>query len=135
MHIQVHGKRVEVGAALTEHVSRHLEACARKYFNRPVTATVTFSRDAHDFRCDARIQLPTGLTAAAYGRATNCYAAFGRGAARIEKQLRRHKRRLRDRHHAGRKPIEAGEAPAYVVGAADSAGVAAPDNGQQPVPK
>lgn len=98
MHIQVKGKQVELGAALTGHVTRQLEACALKYFDRPVNATVTFSRDAHDFRCDALVHLPTGMTATARGQAPDCYAAFDQGAERIEKQLRRHKRRLRDHH-------------------------------------
>lgn len=133
MHIQVQGKQIEVGAALTEHVTRQLEACARKYFDRPVNETVTFSRDARDFRCDGRIHLPTGLTAASRGRAADCYAAFEHVAERIEKQLRRHKRRLRDHHHERQKPIEAAMAPAYVLGAVDSAGAAMETGGRQPV--
>jgi ribosomal subunit interface protein len=133
MHIQVQGKQVEVGTALTEHVTRHLTASVQKYFDRPVNAIVTFSRDAHGFRCDAYIHLPTGMTAAARGRAGDCYSAFEQGAERIEKQLRRHKRRLRDHHHARRKPIEAGEAKEYVLGAADSAEDAAEPGSPQPL--
>ena len=47
------------------------------------------------------------------------YAAFDQGAERIEKQLRRYKRRLRDHHQNRPKPIEAFEAPAYVLQAAE----------------
>jgi ribosomal subunit interface protein len=133
MHIQVQGKQVEVGAALTEHVTRQLTVSVQKYFDRPVNATVTFSRDAHDFRCDTQIHLPTGLTAAARGRAGDCYAAFEQGSERIEKQLRRYKRRLRDHHNTRRKPIEAIAAPAYVLGAADSGEEAAEPDSLQPV--
>lgn len=133
MHIQVQGKQVEVGAALTEHVTRQLSASVQKFFDRPVNAIVTFSRDARAFRCDAHINLPTGLTAAARATAHDCYAAFEQGAERLEKQLRRYKRRLRDHHQKRRKPIEAVEAPAYVVGAADSTDDAAETDGQQPV--
>lgn len=129
MHIKVQGKQVEVGAALTEHATRHLTASARKYFERPVNATVTFSRDAYDFRCDARVHLPTGLTAASRGRGPDCYAAFEQAAERLEKQLRRHKRRLCDHHHDRRMPIEATATPAYVLGAADSADEAAEPGG------
>jgi ribosomal subunit interface protein len=133
MHIQVQGKQVEVGAALTQHVRQALTASVSKYFDRPVNATVTFSRDAHDFRCDAHINLPTGLTAAARGRAQDCYAAFEQGAERIEKQLRRYKRRLRDHHQSKRKSIEATEASAYVLGAADSPERPAETDSPQPV--
>lgn len=118
MRIQVQGKQIDVGPALTEHVSRQLSASIEKYFDRPVDATVTFSRDAHSFRCDARVNLPTGLTAASTGMASDVYAAFDQGAERIEKQIRRYKRRLRDHHQNRREPIEALEAPAYVIDAA-----------------
>lgn len=133
MHIRVQGKQVEVGTALTEHVTEHLTASVQKYFDRPVNAIVTFSRDAHDFRCDAQIHLPTGLTAASRGKAGDCYAAYEQGAERIEKQLRRYKRRLRDHHHNRRKPIEAIEAAAYVLGASDSAEEEAEPDNLQPV--
>ncbi len=133
MHIQVKGKQVEVGAALTEHVERALAASVSKYFDRPVNATVTFSRDAHAFRCDAQVHLATGLTAASRGTALDCYAAFEQAAERIEKQLRRYKRRLRDHHQNRRKPIEAFDEPAYVLEAAElSDGSAEPDS-LQPV--
>lgn len=121
MHIQVQGKQVEVGTALTEHVREHLAACARKYFDRPVTVTATFSRDAYHFCCDTRIHLPTGFTAKSEGRAADCYAAFAQAFNRLEKQVRRHKRRIRDHHPQGRKAIEAAGSPAYVLPPEDSA--------------
>lgn len=123
MHIQVQGKQVEVGEALTEHVREHLAACARKYFDRPVTVTATFSRDAYHFCCDTRIHLPTGFTATSEGRAADCYAAFTHAFNKLEKQIRRHKRRIRDHHPLGRKAIEAAGAPAYVLPSDDSAAV------------
>lgn len=123
MHIQVQGKQVEVGAALTEHVREHLAACAQKYFDRPVTITATFSRDAYNFCCDTRIHLPTGFTATSEGRAADCYAAFAQAFNKLEKQVRRHKRRIRDHHPQGRRAIEAAGSPAYVLPSDDSAAV------------
>ena len=119
MRVQVQGKQIDVGSALTEHVTRALTAAVEKYFDRPVEATVTFSRDARAFRCDAHVHLPTGLVAASSATGQDVYAAFDQGAERIEKQIRRYKRRLRDHHQNRRKPIEAVEAPAYVLRAAN----------------
>jgi ribosomal subunit interface protein len=119
MRIQVQGKQIEVGNALTEHVTRQLSAAVEKYFDRPVEAIVTFSRDARAYRCDAHVRLPTGLTAASSATASDVYLAFEQGAERIEKQIRRYKRRLRDYHANRRKPIEAYEATAYVLDAGD----------------
>jgi ribosomal subunit interface protein len=115
MRIQVQGKQIDVGNALTEHVTRQLSAAVEKYFDRPIEAIVTFSRDARAYRCDAHVHLPTGLTAASSATASDVYAAFEQGAERIEKQIRRYKRRLRDHHQNRRKPIEAVEAAAYVL--------------------
>lgn len=133
MQIQVQGKQIDVGPALTEHATRQISAAVQKYFDRPVTATVTFSRDANAFRCDAHIHLPTGMTAAASGTAHEVYAAFEQLAGKIEKQIRRYKRRLRDHHHNHRTPIEGIEAPAYVLGAPDSGDEAEEPDGFQPV--
>lgn len=133
MRVQVQGKQVAVGPALTEHVTRHLTTAVEKYFDRPVAATVTFSRDAHAFRCDAHIHLPTGMSAASRAVAHDAYAAFEQSAERLEKQLRRYKRRLRDHNHDRRKPIEAVEATAYVLVADGSSGESEEPESLQPV--
>lgn len=115
MQIQVKGKQIDVGDALTEHVQAHLSAAVAKYFDRPVDATVTFSRDGRGLRCDAHVHLPTGIVAQATATAHEAYAAFDQGAERIEKQLRRYKRRLRDHHRQRKEPVDANPAAAYVL--------------------
>lgn len=98
MQIQIKGKQIDVGDALTEHVETQLSEMVSKYFDRPVEAMITFSRDARAFRCDSHVHLPTGLIAQSSAKAQEIYAAFEQSAERIEKQLRRYKRRLRDHH-------------------------------------
>lgn len=121
MQIQVNGKQIDVGSALTEHVKSNLADAVSKYFDRPVDATVTFSKDRHEFRCDAHVHLPTGLVVQSKGTAADVYAAFDQGAERIEKQLRRYKRRLRDHHKSRAKPVDATDAAAYVLEASSKA--------------
>lgn len=118
MHIQVKGKQIDVGASLTEHVETNLSEAISKYFDRPVEATVTFSKDRHNFRCDSHVHLPTGLLVQSSGSAAEVYAAYEASAEKIEKQLRRYKRRLRNHHRDRRKPVEVSAAPAYVLEAA-----------------
>jgi ribosomal subunit interface protein len=115
MHIQVKGKQISVGEALSEHVERQLTAAVEKYFDRSVDAIVTFSKDRHTFRCDAHVHLPTGLTAQSSATANDVYAAFDQGAERIEKQIRRYKRRLRDHHQHRKAPVETVAATSYVL--------------------
>lgn len=107
MRIQVSGKQIDVGEALQGHVAAELTEATAKYAGRPTDATVVFSRPGHGLACEIIVHLSTGLTAQANGAAADAYAAFDAALGRMAKQLRRHKRRLKD-HHAGRSgPIAA----------------------------
>ncbi|SET62634.1 ribosome hibernation-promoting factor, HPF/YfiA family [Oceanicella actignis] len=119
MFIQVNGKQIDVGDALRTHVEEHFGAAVTKYAERPTECIVTFSRDRHEILCDALVHLSTGLTAKARGRATEPYAAAADACDRLEKQLRRYKRRLKDHHKKRSEPVEALEAPSYVISSAD----------------
>ncbi len=133
MQIQVKGKQIDVGEALTEHVKGNLGDAIAKYFDRPVDATMTFSKDRHQFRCDAHVHLPTGLVVQSSGVAADGYAAYDQAAERIEKQLRRYKRRLRDHHKHRAKPVDVTDATAYVLEAASAAPEAEEPESLQPV--
>lgn len=100
MRIQVSGKQIDIGDALRTHVEDRLLEAVGKYFDRPVEAMVTFSKDRHEFVSDSSVHLPTGMTVQAKGRAGEVYASFEGSVERMEKQLRRYKRRLRDHHRA-----------------------------------
>ena len=107
MRIQVSGKQIDIGEALQGHVAAELTEATAKYAGRPTDATVVFSRPGHGLACEIVVHLSTGLTAQANGAAADAYAAFDAALNRMSKQLRRHKRRLKD-HHAGRSgPITA----------------------------
>lgn len=134
MHTKISGKHIDIGDALRTHVDGKLAESVTKYFDRPVDANVVFSRDGHGFRCDSSVHLPTGLTAKAQGQHSEIYAAFDQSAERIEKQLRRYKRRLKDHHQNRTDPIEALEAQSYVLAnAAEDEPAPEAENGAQPV--
>ncbi|MEM8572100.1 MAG: ribosome-associated translation inhibitor RaiA [Pseudomonadota bacterium] len=132
MHIQITGKHIDVGDALRSHVTDTLGGSVGKYFERPVDALVTFSKDAHEFVCDLSVHLPTGLTVQAKSRTSEIYAAFEGAVDRMEKQLRRYKRRLKDHHRSRENPIEASGAPSYILAASDHEEEKEPDS-LQPV--
>lgn len=115
MRYQISGKQIDIGEALQTHVKAELGEVVEKYAQRPTEAVVVFSRSAHEFVCEAVIHLATGLTAQAKGHATEIYAAFESCREKMDKQLRRYKRRLRN-HHADRsQPVEFGEGAAYIL--------------------
>ncbi|MGV3770273.1 MAG: ribosome hibernation-promoting factor, HPF/YfiA family [Sphingobium phenoxybenzoativorans] len=99
MDIRVSGHQVETGNALKEHVWTRLEAVAEKYFARAISAQVTFRKAPHGaFHCDIVCHVMTGLILKGAGEAQDAHPAFDIAADRIEKQLRRYMRRLKDRH-------------------------------------
>lgn len=100
MDIRVSGHQIDTGEALRGHVDSRLHAIADKYFSRAISAQVTFGKGPYDhsFTCDIVGHVPQGVVLKGRGAAADAHAAFDQAADRIEKQLRRYKRRLKDRH-------------------------------------
>ncbi|PYF11836.1 SSU ribosomal protein S30P /sigma 54 modulation protein [Rhodobacter viridis] len=117
MRYQISGKQLDVGEALQTHVKTELGETVDKYMQRPTDATVVFSRTSHEYVCEITVHLSTGLTASAAGRAGEVYAAFEACREKMDKQLRRHKRRLKDHHRERVTPVEFDAAGLYVLAA------------------
>ena len=132
MRYQISGKQIDVGDALSTHVKTELGETIDKYSQRPTDATVIFSRNAHEFTCDAVVHLSTGLNVQAKGASTEIYAAFEQCKERMDKQLRRYKRRLKDHHKDRAEPIAFEPAGMYVL-AADEEEWEARDDGLHPM--
>jgi ribosomal subunit interface protein len=115
MRYQISGQQINIGEALQEHVKRDLDDVSGKYAERPTDANIIFSRSAHEYVCEITIHLSTGLNASAKARETEIYAAFDSCSAKLEKQLRRYKRRLKDHHRQRVQPIELSDASSYVL--------------------
>lgn len=113
MRIQVSGQQIDIGEALQTHVRSRLDAGVAKYFDDPVDGTVTFARDGNDYRADCSVHLKSGMVLHAEGRSVDIHASFDQAVERMEKRLRRYKRRLKD-HHA-RPRAEALPAQAFVI--------------------
>lgn len=98
MEIRVSGHQVDTGQAFRDHVDERLEAIATKYFDRAIGANVTLSAGPYgDFVCDIMMHVMQGLILKGSNRGQTANLAFDGAADRIEKQLRRYMRRLKDR--------------------------------------
>jgi ribosomal subunit interface protein len=102
MDIRVSGHQVDTGAALKAHVSDRMQAIADKYFSRALSTHVTFGKGPHDhgFACDIISHVMHGVVLKGAGSAKDAHLAFDDASNKIEKQLRRYKRRLKDRSAA-----------------------------------
>lgn len=115
MRYQISGRQIDIGNALQVHVKDVLGSVMAKYAERPTDANVIFSKSAHEFVCESTVHLSTGLTATAKAHETEIYAAFDSCAAKMEKQLRRYKRRLKDHHKDRIDPVEHIGASSYIL--------------------
>lgn len=119
MDIRVSGHQVDTGSALQAHVEERLAGIVEKYFDRAIASHVTLGKaPAGAFGCDIVMHVMQGLILKSQADAHNAHQAFEAAAEKIEKQLRRYKRRIKDRHeqsaHAARE-----EEAAYVIFASD----------------
>jgi ribosomal subunit interface protein len=115
MRYQISGKHIDIGEALQTHVKSELGEIVEKYAQRPTEAVIVFSKSAHEHVCEAVIHLSTGLTAQAKGHATEIYAAFESCREKMDKQLRRYKRRLRNHHRDRPTPVEFEQGSSYIL--------------------
>ncbi len=110
MDIRVSGHQVDTGEALRSRVAERLTAMTEKHHSRATSSHVIFGKGPHDhgFTCEILVYIP-GDVLKATDRAADAHAAFEAAADKVEKQLRRHHRRLKD-HHAADVPDALDEA-------------------------
>ena len=132
MRYQITGKQIDIGEALQTHVRTELGSTLDKYAGRPTDATVIFSKSAHEYVCEAIVHLSTGLTTQARGHSTEIYAALDQCVEKMDKQLRRYKRRLKDHHRDRSEPVELSGASSYIL-ASEDAGTESEPESLQPI--
>ena len=115
MRYQISGKQIDIGEALQTHVKTEMNEILSKYAGRPTEAYVVFSKSAHEYVCETVVHLSTGLNAQATGKASEIYPAFDASSEKMDKQLRRYKRRLKDHHRDRVQPVELSDAGSYIL--------------------
>jgi ribosomal subunit interface protein len=99
MHIVVSGKQLDLGEALQTHVREKLSAGVTKYYEKALEAHVTFRPEAHMIHAEAAVKVGHDIDVHAAAEATEPYAAFDALLDKVEKQLRRDKRKRRNHHN------------------------------------
>jgi putative sigma-54 modulation protein len=115
MGLRISGKNLDVGEALRGQATDRVTSAIAKYYDGGVTGHVTVSKDGAAFRTDGVLHLSSGITLEAHGQAHDAYASLDQMVERIEKRLRRYKRRLKDRSGAAQPRRALTEMPAYVI--------------------
>ena len=107
MQIQITGKHMNLGDAMRERIEAGLEAAVAKYFNRTGEASVFVSQQGPFVEVDCNVHLPSGIVLQSTGRADDPYAALEVSLEKMEKLVRRYKRRLKDHHASAPVPMPA----------------------------
>ena len=105
MQITISGHQVSLGASFTEYAEDALEKTVKKYFDKAVSAEITAEKRRAFFAVTITVNEGTGNKMIIKGQAeaTDIYPAFDDALARIEKQLRRYKRKIKDHHKVAAK--------------------------------
>jgi ribosomal subunit interface protein len=134
MQVTVTGKQIDVGDSLRSHVEAATTTIVEKYFGRAIEAHVVFSRERHLFLSVISVHAGRGLMVQCHGSSADAYAAFDDAGERLQKQLRRYKRRLRNHHKSSREEEpEAPEATDYVLAQGEEEPSSEDGKDQQPL--
>jgi ribosomal subunit interface protein len=119
MPFRVSGKNMDIGDALRGRINQRIAEATAKYFDGGYSGHVTIGKDGYGFRTDCVIHLDSGIVLEADAIAGDAYASADQAAERIEKRLRRYKRRLKD-HQVARADGQLTEqnavaAPSYII--------------------
>jgi len=116
MRVQVAGRQMDVGEALRTRIEGELASGVGKYFNRATDAVVTVGKNGGaSVEVDCTVHLSSGISLQAEGHGGDAHSAFDDALEKLEKRVRRYKRRLRNHHADHKSPLPAEDAAAYVL--------------------
>ncbi len=117
MQVSVTGQKIDIGAALKDHVESTLIESVTKYFEQAVRADVVFSKSRYLFKADILVNEGTGTKVLVKANAEDgdVYAAFDQACDKIRKRLRRYKDRIKNHHKDAGKSAHTYSAKEYTL--------------------
>lgn len=122
MVLNITGTNVDIGQTLRTRIDDTIDAAVSKYFDGGYSGHVTVTKSGRSFRTECTIHLDTGMMFEASGEEPDAHASFDKAGERLEKRLRRYKRRLKShKRSADERHLidEALQASAFVLKAPD----------------
>lgn len=98
MTIQISGKQMDIGESLTAQIQTRLEQAVAKYFGRGFSANVTIEKQKNGFTADCKLHLDSGVNLQTSAADNNPTTSFDKAFEKIEKQLRRYTRKIKNHH-------------------------------------
>lgn len=98
MSLRISGKHMELGDSFRSQISSRIGDAIDKYFDGGFSGHVVVEKSGSRYAADCNLHLDSGVMLQAEGEAQDPQVAFEKAFDRIEKRLRRYKRKLKDRH-------------------------------------
>ncbi len=100
MALRVSGRHMDVGEAFRTRIEERLNEQVAKYFDGNFNGSVVVSKESARYCADVTLHLDSGVYFQATAESHDPESSFIAAMEKIEKRLRRYKRRLKD-HKAG----------------------------------
>lgn len=98
MNLRISGKHMDIGEAFRTRIESRISDAIAKYFDGGYSGHVTVSKSGSRFSSDCMIHLDSGVALQTTSDAHEPQVAFDGAAEKLEKRLRRYKRRLKSRN-------------------------------------
>ncbi len=118
MQIQLTGKQMDIGEAFGEHINSAITNIVTKYFDHGrASAHITVSKEGKTFTTECNLHLDSGMNLNSHYKDGDPYASFDEAAEKLDKRLRRYKRRLKNHHQNNLNPIKMMEVSDVIIAA------------------
>ena len=107
MHLKITGKNMDVGDALRDRAGERLEDVLGKHFDRGYDAHIVFEKTRIGFQAECVAHLDSGVRLQSHAEAQDARTALELAADKLEKRLRRYRRRLKEHNQARVEPASA----------------------------
>lgn len=117
MQITISGQHISIGHSLSKYAEDRTSQVVKKYFAAAISTNVHFSKHGLQFVCDIVVNDGTGrhIILKSSSSSEDIYSTFDNSLARLEKQLRKYKSKLNDRHDIVKASQTKFEATKYVI--------------------
>ncbi len=95
MTIKITGKNVDLGESLRSYALSRVETALGKFAGRSVSGQISVEKNHESFLTQCAIHLASGLDMQSTGNGADAYGSVDSAMERLEKRLRRYKRRLK----------------------------------------
>ncbi|MEM9733521.1 MAG: ribosome-associated translation inhibitor RaiA [Pseudomonadota bacterium] len=100
MTLRISGKNMDIGESLKSRIEDRMTDAVDKYFGNGFSGHVNMEKSGAFFETDCMLHLDSGVILQTSGRETDPHQSFEKAADRIEKRLRRYKRKLRGHNNS-----------------------------------